>query len=134
VTVGVVAAITFLVLGITWSKLAYATFDPELTALSGVPVATLDYLLLALTALVVVVSVKTVGVVLVSAFIVIPAATARMIGRRLATVAAIAMGIGAGGSAIGLIGSYHANVASGAAIILTLGLAFAIAIAMRRGR
>ena len=64
-------------------RLAYATFDPELAALSGVPVAALEYLLLALTALVVVVGVKTVGVVLVSAFVVIPAATASLLGRTL---------------------------------------------------
>ena len=64
-------------------RLAYATFDPELATLSGVPVAALEYALLALTALVVVVGVKTVGVVLVSAFVVIPAATANLLGRTL---------------------------------------------------
>lgn len=133
-TVAVVAAVTFVVFAAAWSRLAYATFDPELAALSGVPVAALDYLLLAMTALVVVVAVKTVGVVLVSAFVVIPAATARMLGRRLAVVAGIAMAIGAAGSAVGLIGSYHANVASGAAIILTLGAAFGVALMARRGR
>ena len=72
-----VAVLVIFVLAWIGPRLAYATFDPELAALSGVPVAALEYLLLALTALVVVVGVKTVGVVLVSAFVVIPAATAR---------------------------------------------------------
>src|SRR6266545_2389450 len=76
---------------LTWSRLAYATFDPELAALSGVPVAALEHLLLVLTALVVVVGVKTVGVILVSAFIVIPAATATLLARSLAGIGALAV-------------------------------------------
>jgi zinc transport system permease protein len=126
-----VAALTLVLLGATWSRLAYATFDPELAALSGVRVALLEYMLLALTAVVIVVSVKTVGIALVSSFIVIPAATARMLGRTLAGVGAWALGIGVIGAAVGLVLSYHLNVASGATIILTLGAGFGIALAFR---
>jgi zinc transport system permease protein len=129
-TVVVVAALTTLVFGAVWSRLAYATFDPELAQISGVPVAALDYLLLALTALVIVIAVKTVGIALVSAFVVIPAATARMIGRRLSSVALISVALGAGGSALGLVLSYNLNVASGATIILTLGAGFGLALAL----
>ena len=85
-SLGVIVGVAVLVIAVlAWigPRLAYATFDPELAALSGVPVAALEYLLLALTALVVVVGVKTVGVVLVSAFVVIPAATASLLGRTL---------------------------------------------------
>ena len=60
--VSVTALVVTLVL---WSRLAYAIFDPELAAVSGVPVAALEYLLLGQTAVVIVVAVKTVGVVLV---------------------------------------------------------------------
>jgi zinc transport system permease protein len=123
-----VAAVTTLIFVAMWSRLAYATFDPELAHLSGIPVAKLDYLLLALTAVVIVISVKTVGIALVSAFVVIPAATARMIGRRLSSVALIAVALGAGGSALGLLLSYNLNVASGATIILTLGAGFGVAL------
>lgn len=131
-TIAIVAAIvTTLVVGF-WSKLAYATFDRELAALSGVPVRMLDYLLLALTALVTVVAVKTVGVALVSAFVVIPAAAARLLGRRLGSVAILAVVLGALGSTVGLLLSYHLDVASGATIILTLGAAFALAMVFRR--
>ncbi len=124
-----VAIVVSVILVVIWPKLAYALFDRELAELSGVNVALLDYLLLALTALVTVVAVKTAGVVLVSAYVVIPAATARMIGRRLSTVAAIAVALGAGASAVGLLASYHLNVASGATIILLLGSLFALAVA-----
>jgi zinc transport system permease protein len=127
-----VAAVVTGVLALIGPRLAYATFDPELAALSGVPVAALEYALLALTALVVVVGVKTVGVVLVSAFVVIPAATANLLGRTPATIAALAVAFGVGGTAFGLFASYHLNVATGATIILTLGASFFVALAFRR--
>jgi zinc transport system permease protein len=128
----VVAALTIALLAAFGPRLAYATFDPELAALSGVPVAALEYTLLALTALVVVVGVKTVGVVLVSAFIVIPAAAANLVGRTLAGIAALAVAISIGGTAFGLFASYHLNVATGATIILTLGAVFFLALVFRR--
>lgn len=127
-----VAGVTTLLLLLTWSRLAYATFDRELATLSGVPVAALDYMLLALTAVVIVVGVKAVGVVLVSSFVVIPAATAQMLGRRLSTVAAIAVTLGVLGSMLGLILSYHLDFQTGATIILTLAAAFFVALAARR--
>jgi zinc transport system permease protein len=123
---------TFLVIAVFWSRLAYATFDPELAALAGIPVAALDRMLLVLVALAVVLGVKTVGVVLVSAFIVIPAATARVLGGGFAQTAGLAVAIGVLGSALGLVASYHLNVASGATIILTLGAAFFVVLAFRR--
>lgn len=127
-----VSAAVFVLLLVFGSRLAYATFDPELAALSGVPVAALEYGLLALTALVVVVGVKTVGVVLVSAFVVIPAAAANLLGRSLAGIAAIAVALGVSGTAFGLFASYHLNVATGATIILTLGAVFFLALFLRR--
>jgi zinc transport system permease protein len=133
-TMLVVAGIAVVAMLVTWTRLAYATFDPELAALSGVPVAALEALLLALTAAVVVVGVKTVGVVLVSAFIVIPAATATLLGGSLARIAAWAVALGVVGSAGGLVASYHLNVASGATIILTLGAFFFAALAFKRPR
>ncbi|MCC6746736.1 MAG: metal ABC transporter permease [Deltaproteobacteria bacterium] len=131
--IGGVAAATALALLALWSRLAYATFDPELASLSGVPVAALDYTLLALTAVVTVVSVKTVGIALVSSFVVIPAATARMLGRSIGRVALLAVLVGVLGAAAGLVLSYHLNVASGATIILTLGAVFGLVLATRRG-
>ncbi|UJR81903.1 metal ABC transporter permease [Sandaracinus amylolyticus] len=127
-----VAIASGLVLAATWSRLAFATFDPELAAIAGVPVAALDSMLLALVAVVIVVAVKTVGIALVSSFIVIPAATARMLGRTLPGVAAYALALGIGGAALGLLLSYHLNVASGATIILTLGGLFGVVLLAKR--
>ncbi len=128
----VVAAGVVAVLAVVGSRLAYATFDPELAELSGVPVAALEYVLLALTALVVVVGVNTVGVVLVSAFVVIPAAAANLLGQTPAGIAACAVALGVGGTTIGLFASYHLNLATGATIILTLGALFFGAFVVRK--
>jgi zinc transport system permease protein len=129
-----VSMIALAIVLVLWKKLAYAIFDPELAALSGVPVAALEYLLLALTAVVIVVAVKTVGVVLVSSFIVIPAAAARLIGQSLARVTLGAIVIGVAGAFVGLLASYHLKVPSGATIILTLSACFAGALAWHRLR
>jgi zinc transport system permease protein len=127
VVLAVAIAALVLTIGL-WSRLAYAIFDPELAAISGVPVAALEYLLLAMTAVVVVVSVKTVGVVLVSSFVVIPAAAARLIG----TTLAIAFAIGVGGAAIGLIASFHLGTPPSATIILLHSAGFAAALVWSR--
>jgi zinc transport system permease protein len=131
VTSLVAAVVVLLMLGLG-PQLAYATFDPELARLSGVRVAGLESLLLAVTALVVVVGVKTVGVVLVSAFVVIPAATAQLLGRTLGGILALSLATSLFATAFGLFASYHLNVAPGATIILTLGALFVLALALRR--
>src|SRR5690606_42010822 len=107
-------------------------FVPHVAVLCGVPVAALEYTLFAFVAVVIVVSVETVSIALVSLFIVIPAATANMLGKTLGRVALIVLGLGVLGAALGLLLSYHLDVASGATIILTLAAAFAAALLLRR--
>jgi zinc transport system permease protein len=129
VTVAVLAIVLTMIL---WSRLAYAIFDPELAAISGVPVAILEYVLLAETACVVVVAVKTVGVVLVSSFVVIPAATARLLGQSLSRTTALALLISTAGAAVGLIASYHLDTPAAATIILIHSAGFAGALVWTR--
>ena len=133
VVVGVAVLATALTV-VLWSRIAYAIFDPELAAISGVPVAVLEYLLLAETAVVVVVAVKTVGVVLVSSFVVIPAATARLVGRTLGRATLLAAGIGVAGAAFGLVASYHLDTPAAATIILLHSAVFAAAFLWSRLR
>ena len=129
-----VSVVAFVLTIALWSRFAYAIFDPELAALSGIPVAVLEYLLLAQTAVVVVVSVKTVGVVLVSSFVVIPAATARLVGTTLPRTTALAVAISTIGTVIGLVASFHWRTPSAATIILIHCASFAIALAWARLR
>jgi zinc transport system permease protein len=100
----------------------------ELAWLSGVDARGLESVLLVTTAVVVVTAIQAVGVILVGSFIVLPAATARLLFRSLTGVAAGALVFGTAGCALGLLASYHLNVASGATIILTLALGFGAAL------
>ncbi len=130
----VVSVVALIVTVALWSRLAYAIFDPELARLSGVPVAILEYLLLTTTAVVVVVAVKTVGVVLVSSFVVIPAASARMIGATLAQTTVIALLIGTLGAVVGLFVSYYLVTSSAATIILVHSACFLTSLIVARLR
>jgi ABC-type Mn2+/Zn2+ transport system permease subunit len=91
--------------------------------------------MLILIALTIVISIQTVGVGLVAAMLVTPAATAYMLARRLPAMMAISAACGAASSIIGLFLSYYANISSGAAIVLVASALFLVAFILspRRG-
>ncbi len=95
------------------------TFDPLLAVTLRLPARWLEYLLLVLIALAIVVSLQTVGVALMVAMLVTPAASASMLTRRLPVMMVLAAVIASVSGVIGLYVSYYAAVASGAAIVLT---------------
>ena len=130
----VVAILIAVIMSFTWTKMAYIAFDRTLAKLSGVKVEALDYLLLVLMACVIVLSVRTVGVILVSSYLIIPAATARLLGGSLFGMTLKAIAVGVIGSAVGLIISYYIEVPSGATVILTLAAAFGAATLLGRAR
>ncbi len=107
------------VVALLWKELLYATFDPLGAAASGIPVDRLEYLFLALVALTIVVSLQAVGIILVVAMLVTPAATAQLLVVRFTRL--MARG-GAGrhraARCVGLYLSYWLDVASGATIVL----------------
>ncbi len=103
------------------------SFDPVLAATIRLPAERLRMLLLILLALTVVVSLQTVGVGLVAAMLVTPAATAYLLTRRLAPMMFTSAAIGAFSSIAGLYASFYINVASGAAVVLIATLIFLIA-------
>lgn len=128
-----VFALSVTSLCLLWPRLAYATFDSELAQTDGVPVRLLEYLLFGLTALIVVVSAQVVGVVLMAAYLVIPAAAARLSSRSLASMTLRAVIIGLVSTMAGLLLSYWLNVPSGSVIILSQALLFVIAALIGRG-
>lgn len=103
------------------------SFDPLLAATLRLPAQLLDYLLLVLIALSIVVSLQTVGVALMVAMLVTPAAAAYLLTRRLPYMIALAAVIASLSGVIGLYLSYYLGIASGAAIVLTCTTAFALA-------
>jgi manganese/iron transport system permease protein len=111
------------------------SFDPVLAATLRLPAERLRNLLLILLALTVVVSLKTVGVGLVTAMLVTPGATAYLLTRRLPAMMAVAAVIGAFSGLAGMYLSFYANIASGAAIVLSASGIFVLVffLAPRRG-
>ena len=106
------------VVAVLWKELLYTTFDPLGAAASGLPVTLLDYLLLALVAVTIVVSLQAVGIILVVAMLVTPAATAQLLTRSFGRLLLVAVAIGVTAPIVGLYVSYWANAASGATIVL----------------
>lgn len=101
-----------------WGRWAYATFDAELSRADRLPVVADDYLLSVLLAVTVVVTVKLVGILLVAAFLVIPAASARLVSATFLRMTIVSVAIGVASAAAGLLLSYGMDVPSGATIIL----------------
>jgi len=95
------------------------SFDPILAATLRLPVGFLNNLLLTLIAVTVAVSLQTVGVALMVAMLVTPAATAYLLTHRLSTMMLLAAIFASLSGVIGLYLSFHLSIASGAAIVLT---------------
>ena len=128
--VWVVAGVTLLSVALfipLWGRLAYATFDAELAQTDGVKVRGLEYLLFALAAVIIVVSVKVVGVILIASYLVIPAASARLLSRSLFHMTLLSILIGLVSTAFGLVLSFFLDVPSGSTIILTQAALFIVA-------
>jgi manganese/iron transport system permease protein len=118
ISLAILGALVLGTLALLWKELLYATFDPLGAAASGLPVDRLDYLLLALIALTIVISLQSVGIILVVAMLVTPAATAQLISKSFGRLVAIAASIGVVCPIIGLYGSFWLNSASGATVVL----------------
>lgn len=123
------------VLALAYKPFLVVSFDPVLAATLRLPVEFYRYLMLVLLALTITVSLQSVGVALVAALLVTPAATAYLLTRRLPAMMLVSAILGAASSSVGLFASYYLDVASGAAIVLTATLFFVIAylFAPRRG-
>jgi zinc transport system permease protein len=115
-----------------WGRWAYATFDRELAEADGVRVERDDYLLSVAVAVTVVVAVKVVGIVLIAAYLVIPAATARLLTRTFASMTVVSIAFGVVSAVAGLLASAATDLPSGATIILVQSGLFFIALAAHR--
>lgn len=124
---GALSALVLVVVLFLYKPFLVVLFDPVLATSLKLPGNLLRSLLLVLLALTIVVSMQTVGIGLVSAMLVTPAATASLLTRRLPAMMAVAAIVGAISSILGLYLSYYLNIASGAAIVLIATFAFLLA-------
>jgi ABC-type Mn2+/Zn2+ transport system permease subunit len=107
------------------------SFDPILAATLRLPSRFLEYLLLVLIAVTIIVSLQTVGVALMVAMLVTPAASAFLLTQRLPIMMVLAAAIASLSGVIGLYVSFYASVASGAAIVLTCSCFFLLSWSIR---
>lgn len=122
---GIWSAIILTVLAF-YKEFMLLSFDPLLAATLRLPARLLEFLLLILIAVAIVVSLQTVGVALMVAMLVTPAATAFLLTQRLPVMMALAATFAAISGIVGLYLSYYLSIASGAAIVLTCTVIFGL--------
>jgi len=134
----IMAIIGLLAVGLVFAfykELLFVAYDPTMAAASGIAVGLVQYGLLALLGIATVVALKVVGIVLVVAMLVTPAATARLLVRRLPQMMLLGAALGVLAAVSGLYVSYYLGIASGAAIVLAATALFFLAFLLspRRG-
>ncbi len=126
IVTAILSVITLATFFFKWASWAYASFDSELAISDKINVLRDDYLLNVLIAITIVVAMKIVGIILISAFLVIPAASGKIISKTFFQMTIISIIIGITSSIVGLILSYYFDIPSGAVIILFQTLIFLI--------
>ncbi|MGQ9687771.1 MAG: metal ABC transporter permease [Desulfobaccales bacterium] len=124
---GEIAVVSVMVLGTVasfYKELVFLSFDEEMAWVTGVPVKALRYLFLVLLALVVIMAIYLVGIILVSALLVIPGALARNLTRHLVGMLWVSVASALSATLGGLFLSFSLDWPSGATVVLVLGLGF----------
>lgn len=115
-------------------ELMYMCFDETSARVSGVPVEKLNALLIVLTAIVVVISIRIVGIILISSFLIIPPAAALQVSRSFRQTLALSALFGLISLISGLFLSFWLDLASGGAIIMVSVVLFALAFIAKKIR
>ena len=132
--IGGVAVVVLGLLALVHKELMLCSVDPGHARAIGLDPDRLRYLLLVLMALAVVTGIQAVGVVLTSALLVTPAATARLMTQRLVPMMILSAVIACVSGICGLYASYYLSISSGGAIVLVCTLVFAFVFAANQIR
>jgi manganese/iron transport system permease protein/iron/zinc/copper transport system permease protein len=136
IAVSAVSVLTAVVIFALYRHFLFATFDPEVAQTSGVKVAWIEALLMAMLSLTILVTMRVIGTLLISALLVIPASVARMTTNSFARMLWISPIIGAVSASLGMYFSYHLDTSASATIILVGTIMFIVVYAFTglRGR
>jgi manganese/zinc/iron transport system permease protein len=132
----VLGLIALVGLAVFWHPFTLLAFDREYGRSIGYPMRLFDFLLTSLIVLAIVLGLQTVGVVLMSAMLVAPAAAARQWTDRLGAMVGLSAAFGAGAGVAGAyLSSLEARLPTGPTIVLCMGVGVAISLAFapRRG-
>lgn len=125
-TMAALAALLVVTVGVAWRALFAVVFDEEAAVVAGLPVAALNYGLAVMTAVTVVAAMRVVGLLLVSALMVLPVGAAQRLVRSFRGTLVIGSGLGMASAMVGLGVARIASTAPGGTIALTAAMAFAI--------
>lgn len=136
IAIAIVGVVVLVVVLMAYRALLYATFDPQVATVSGVRVALIEVLLMVMLSVTILVTMRVIGTLLISALLVIPAATARMITNSFSRMLLLSPLFGAASCLVGMNLSYHLDTSAGATVILVSAAAFTVtySIAGRRAR
>jgi ABC-type Mn2+/Zn2+ transport system permease subunit len=123
--IAAVTAVVAIAIFLAYKQLLFATFDPELAAVYGVPTHWVDAGFALALAATIVASLNIVGATLIAAAIVIPPTTARLVTKSFGRLLILSTIIGAACGFFGMFLSYQEDIASGAAIVLLSAAIFA---------
>ncbi len=132
VIAGATSSVILGILLLFYKEFVLLAFDEELAPLCRIPARALNLLLLVLIAVAIVLSVRVVGIILVSALLVTPAATALQLARDFDRVMLLAVAVGVATTVVGLFASYFLDIGPGAAITLLGAAVFVLTAGMRR--
>lgn len=130
--IALLAAVTLIILKWFWSPLILATLDLQLAKVEGVPTERLNILLMCIVAVVVAMAMKVVGVLLITALLIIPAATSRCLSRSPEVMAGLASLLGMLAVMMGLAASVFLDTPAGPSIVLAASTLFVITSLLRR--
>lgn len=126
------AALVLVALIALYRPLVLASFDPTSARALGLPLRALDAILFALVALAVVSGLAAIGSLLVTALLIVPASSARLLAQRVRTQMLASAGLATLAGWVGLYLSYYQSIASGGAIVLMSVLLFGLVLLVRR--
>ena len=127
-----VSAAVLALLGILWKQLINITVDPELAAVEGTNVTLVSTALMLITALVIALAMKVVGVLLITALLIIPAATARRVSQTPEQMAVAASLIAMLTVVMGLAMSWNLDTPAGPSVVISASFLFCLSLAYRR--
>lgn len=130
IAVSLVAVFALAVIVVWYRKLLFSTFDPDVAQVSGVNVSVVEVVLLSLLSLTILVTMRVIGTLLISALLVIPAAAGRMTTNSFSKLLWISPLIGAVTCFFGMNLSYHLDTSASATIILLDALVFIVVYAV----
>lgn len=113
-------------------SLTLLTAHEEMAHVCGVPVRRLNYVFIIVLTLTVTLSIRLLGIILVTSLLVVPAATARNVSRNLRQQILASLALGLASGLLGTVFSYQMNVPCGPAIVLTSILFFIVSLAARK--